>query len=308
MAKSDTNMFVFMARLSWRHAGKLRPRIVAFYVLFGLANIVISLQPVALARLIDTAQQGGEGAVWRALGWVLGYAALTLVFWALHGPARVIERRVAFAVYQDFIASIYRKVTLMPLRWHQDHHSGGLINRVNKAGKALFTFGQSQFVILQTAMRFTVSLVVLACYSWWVALASIVTSTLIVMLVQRYDRTLIPLERTTNEYEHRLNAALYDYIGNIVTVLTLRLQGNTGSEIMRRFDAMKPSFWRETTVNENKWFAMLALLVCAQTGIVGALCCYSSGAGRRVADRPSGCHFSVSADDQPVIRAGRVIL
>jgi len=76
--------------------------------------------------------------------------------------------------------------------------------------------------------------------------------------------------RKTNEAEHHLSAALYDYIGNIVTVLTLRMQGNTGDEIQLRYEGIKKSFWREVGLNEWKWGTINMLLVGVQMGIVGA--------------------------------------
>jgi ABC-type multidrug transport system fused ATPase/permease subunit len=263
-------MFFVMQRTAWRHAESMRARMVLFYALFLTANIAISFQPVALAAIINAAQRGGPDAMHKALMAAAAYGGLTLLFWALHGPARIIERRVAFTVYRNFVTSLYRKVTEMPLRWHQDHHSGSTINRVNKAGKALFNFSQGQFVPIQTTVRLVTNLVMLTVYSRWVGAASLLSCALIVYVVRRLDVPLRALVRTTNERDHHLNAALYDYVGNIITVLTLRLQGNTRSEIGRRFDAMKPSFWKETLVNERKWGAVNLLLIGAQAGIIGA--------------------------------------
>ena len=110
----------------------------------------------------------------------------------------------------------------MPLRWHQDHHSGSTINRIRKAERALFLFAQGQFVTIQIMVRSIVSMAMLSLFSGWVAFASVVSSILIALVIRRFDRDLIPIVRKTNKAEHHLSAALYDYIGNIVTVLTLR--------------------------------------------------------------------------------------
>jgi len=265
------NMLFYLFKRTWEYAGPVRPRLVLIYALYLTANIIMAFQPVTLAQIINTAQKGGPDAFRNALLWSAAYGAITFAFWSLHGPARVIERRTAFLIYRNFVTCLYRKVTEMPLRWHQDHHSGSTINRVNKAGRALFGFGSSQFVILQTAVRFSVSLCVLLWLSWWVALVSFLVSALIAYVIRRFDKVLIPLVIKNNERDHHLNAALYDYIGNIVTVLTLRLQRNTASEVDQRFDAMRPSFWRETRINEAKWGFVNLLLISTQAAIVG---CY----------------------------------
>jgi ABC-type multidrug transport system fused ATPase/permease subunit len=269
MKPLSKNMFVYMAQVAWRHAGVERSRMVLFYTMLVFANIALSCQPLVLAQIINTVQKNAPDALHEAIKWSVLYGSLIVVFWSLHGPARVVERRFAFNVYRDFVSSLYRKVTEMPLRWHQDHHSGGTINRVNKAGKAVFLFTQEQFVIIQTAIRFIASLAMLAYYSWWVAGISVAVSVVIVATIRLYDKTLLPLIRTTNERDHHLNAALYDYIGNIVTVLTLRLQSNTGDEIARRFDMMRPSFWKETMLNEVKWGTISMMLNIVQAAIVG---------------------------------------
>src|SRR5262249_2284924 len=154
----------------------------------------------------------------KALQWAAVYGSLIIIFWAMHGPARVIERRAGYIVFNNFVSSLYRMVTEMPLRCHQDHHSGDTINRVNKAGRGLFNFVQEQFVIIMMAVRFCMAMIMLALYSGWVVLASLLTSSVITLLIHRFDKKLVPLIVETNEREHFLNAALYDYIGNIVTV------------------------------------------------------------------------------------------
>ncbi|MGE3622517.1 MAG: ABC transporter ATP-binding protein [Bdellovibrionales bacterium] len=259
-----------MVRTAWHHAGELRHRMVWIYILFFLANVIVAFQPVVLAEIINVAQRGGPEAMHDALWWSGAYAGLSLGFWLLHGPARVIERRLAFVIFSNFTQSLYRKVTEMPFRWHQDHHSGDTINRVNKAGRGLYHFSGGQFVIIQSCVRLVISLGMLFFYSWWVALTAMTVSLAVFLIIRRFDKVLIPLVRKTNEREHHLNAALFDYIGNIVTVLTLRLQGSTAVEIENRFAAMKIPLWRETLVNEGKWWAANFLLVFSQGAIVGA--------------------------------------
>ncbi len=270
MKNPSGNMLFFMLRQTWKYAGDWRRRMMLFYAMFFTANVVIAFQPMVLAKIINTVQTGGDAAIHDILIWAVLYGALIITFWLLHGPARVLERRMGYAAFRIFVDELYRKVTEMPLRWHQDHHSGATINRVNKAGRALFNFVQDQFIIIQMTVRFSMSMILLSLYSWWVALISLVASALIALLIRRVDKSLIPLIETTNEREHHLNAALYDYIGNIVTVITLRLQGDTRGEIDRRVEAMKPSFWREVVINEYKWGVVNILLVITQAGIVGA--------------------------------------
>ena len=275
---------LFLIRTAWRYANaEDRRRTVLYYLGFLCANIIVSLQPIILGRLINTAQQGGADAMPEVLRLSLYYGGLTFFFWFVHGPSRLVERRVAFNVSRNFIDALYRTVTEMPLRWHQDHHSGGTINRIRKAERALFNFAQGQFMPIQVIVRTLASAAMLALYSVWVSLAAIISSLLIAWVIRRFDRTLTPIVHKTNESEHHISSALYDYIGNIVTVLTLRMQGNTGDEIQNRYDQMKGGFWKQIMVNEWKWATINLLLIVTQIAIIGVYIVLNMSAGSAIA-------------------------
>ncbi len=276
--------FVFLVRTAWRYAdAKGKKDMLIFYSLFLFANIIVSLQPVVLARLINAAQAGGDGAMIRILWLSLLYGGLTVFFWCLHGPARLIERRTAFNGGRSFINSLYRVVTEMPLRWHQDNHSGSTINRIRKAERALFGFSQGQFVTIQIIVRIFISTLMLGFYSPWIMGASIVSNVFVAWMIRRFDHDLTPVVRKTNEAEHHLSSALYDYIGNIVTVLTLRMQGNTSNELQGRYEKIKTSFWREVVINEWKWASINFLLIFTQMAIVGVYMVMHMSAEKAVA-------------------------
>src|ERR1700677_3889492 len=115
------NMLFFLVRQTWRYAGRMRRWLPVFYALFFVANIFIAFQPMVLAKIIHTVQGGGGDSIRDTLIWAGIYGGLMVAFWILHGPARVIERRTGFAIFDNFVVSLYQKVTEMPLRWHQDH-------------------------------------------------------------------------------------------------------------------------------------------------------------------------------------------
>ncbi len=257
-------------RLMWNYGMELRGRIALFVSLSVIAQFIAATQPVILDHLIESVRSGGKETLPTIFFWCAALGIVVSVFWAFHMPSRIIERWTAFEIYRNFVADLYRKVTDMPLRWHQDHHSGDTIGRVTKASKALFVFCQDQYVLLQMTVRFGACLAFLAWYSWWVALADLVLSAAIFIVVRRMDRTLVMNVREVNEKEHRLSAALYDYIGNITSVLMLRLQGRTRDEVERRFSAMRVPFRREVSYNEAKWCVLNIALVVMQAAMVGA--------------------------------------
>jgi len=267
---TDSNFF-FLAKTAWKYAGADgRKKTLGFYLALLCANVMLSFQPVVLAKIINTAQAGEADAVEKVLGLAILYGSLTLAFWCLHGPSRLIERKVAFATSRKFIEDLYRMITEMPLRWHQDHHSGETINRIRKAERALFQFAQTQFVTIQIVVRTLSSFIMLAFFSVSAAVASAVSILVIACIIRRFDNHLRPTIKATNEAEHFMNSALYDYIGNIITVITLRMQGNTGSEVQSRYEKIKTCFCREIVINEWKWFSTNIFLVLTQIGVMAA--------------------------------------
>jgi ABC-type multidrug transport system fused ATPase/permease subunit len=207
--------FFFLVRTAWHYAGREERRgMIVFYILFLFSNIVASLQPFVLARLINTAQIGGSDAINTVILLSLLYGGLSLLSWIFHGPARVIERRSAFVISRNFISSLYRLVTEMPLRWHQDHHSGSTINRIREAERALFQFAQGQFITIRIFVQIIASVALLGFFSAWVAITSILFGFIVILTIRLFNRDLVPLVRQTNESEHHLSSALYDYIGD----------------------------------------------------------------------------------------------
>jgi len=256
-------------KLVWHYAQEGRPRLILFYALTTMANIILTFQPVVLDHLIESLKAGGPEVLNKGLLWCGLLGSIILVYWMLHGPSRVIERRLAFCVYRRFVNDLYAKVTALPLQWHQTHHSGDTINRVKKASKALFDYAQEQYMVILLTVRSLSCIVLMAWYSWYVALSVVVICVLILWAVRKLDRRLVDLVNQANSSEHHLSAALYDYIGNIASVLTLRLQKRTGQEIDRRFGLMKEPFWRETAYNEKKWFVLNSSTIFVQAIVIG---------------------------------------
>ena len=150
--------------------------------------------------------------------------------WSMHGPGRVLERFMAVRIREKFADALYAKAVALPLRWHENHHSGETIQRMAKSTHALFGFSQNEFIYLQNG----VSLIGPA----WppCALVSAATGTAGGDRIYADLRGLSDpvstgswshLMHEENRHERRYNAELIDCLGNISTVLTLRLQAAT---------------------------------------------------------------------------------
>ncbi|MEP7058315.1 MAG: ABC transporter ATP-binding protein, partial [Caldimonas sp.] len=249
-------------RSVWRYAEGVRARLLASTLLLTGSTVIKLALPWLAAQAINTLQQGGAGSVGRAALWV---AAILLVYaasWGLHGPGRVLERNVGVRVRKGVADALYAKLTRAPLAWHERQHSGEVQNRVAQASGGLYDFAQNQFIYLQSAVNFAgpiIALALLSTATGWIALAGYV---LIGFVILRFDHALLLLAARENQAERRYSASLLEFLGNISTVLSLRLQASTRSLLGRRLDAAFGPLQRTIVLNEMKWCAVDLFSAC----------------------------------------------
>lgn len=145
-------------------------------------------------------------------------------------------------IQQTFMQSLYQKLTRLPLKWHQHHHSGDIISRINRSCTALKKFAEDQFIYVETLVRFLISIGFLFWISIPIGGLSLLTCIMATITVVLYDRKLVALYERENAAENHIGAGLFDYISNMTTVLTLRLGKLTESNLVSRLAAIWPAY------------------------------------------------------------------
>lgn len=257
-----------MIQAVWHYGANWRPAIIGYYLAFIIAQASLSLSPYAFGRAIDVLQNFTANRLNEVIYWLCFGVGVLFLFWLFHGPARVVERRIALKIQQAFKLGIYEGITHLPLKWHQDHHSGNIITRVSRSAASLFRFAGDQFIYIQTIVRFLVSISFLLWISLPVGLISLFCCIIIMIMIIAFDRKLTPLYDAENEIENHVGAVFFDYISNMTTVLTLRLGELTHSNLFQRMMSIWPFFNKEVVLNETKWFAMVTLLSIVQTALL----------------------------------------
>src|SRR5687768_3496701 len=126
------NPYISLLKTAWKYSKEEKKRYVLIYGMFIIANITLALNPILYGWFIDGLQKEGVSALHYAWIYALVFLALRLVEWSFHGPARVMERKLAFHISKNFLEEHYHKVLHLPVQWHQDHHSGSTISRMRK--------------------------------------------------------------------------------------------------------------------------------------------------------------------------------
>jgi len=266
------NPLVYLFEKMWQYAGPNRRSIVLYSVLLLGANIVISLEPLVIGLFLNAVQTEGivPANFFRMMLLVSMVFVLEILFWSMHGPARVIENRNAFRVRANYKNFLLRGVFGLPIEWHTDHHSGDTIDKIEKGSMAIFNFSSKTFEMEQSVIMLAVSLAVLILFSPTAAAAAVIMSAGTFWALTLFDKKLIPGYQIVNNLENRISAKIFDAVSNIYTIIVLRSQ----RLVLRSLEnEIKKPYWQydiNVVTNELKWFfasLMGRLIVVVTIGV-----------------------------------------
>ncbi len=270
---------VQLYRHAWRHAQGVRTRMVAALAMLGGSQLLKLAMPWMAAQAINSIQVAGPAGLARAGLWIASILGLQMTVWVFHGPARVMERSVALRVRRSVADALYERLTRAPLNWHERHHSGDLQHRVGQASAALSGFTESQFIYLQNFINVAGPLAALALLSPLTGGLALVGFVAIAVGIVRFDVALMRLAARENQAQRGYAARLLDFVGNIGSIASLRLQQATRTLLDSRLAAVFEPLRRSIVLNEWKWCAVDVLTVSLSWGLVVVYAWSANGAG-----------------------------
>ncbi|GAB4036225.1 ABC transporter ATP-binding protein [Spirosoma jeollabukense] len=254
------NPYVAMLRTAWTYARHEKRRYVLIYLLFVLANLVRALNPLLFGWFVGELQQQSTD-VPNLIGlYAAGYMGLVLLEWTFHGPARIMERRLAFTLSRNFLDELFHQTLHLPVSWHKNHHSGATINRIRKAYDALKTFFQGGFIYLNALFKLAFSFGAMLYFAPLFGCIGLALGALTIWVILQFDRPFIKALDETNEREHIVSSSLFDNLSNIITVITLRLEQRIQISLGRKVNAVFLPFMKQVKINEWKWFVATLLV------------------------------------------------
>lgn len=262
------NPYISLLKTAWKYARKERKKYVLVYLLFILANVCFSLNPLLFGWFVGRVQQDTANLPRYTLLFAGGYLGLKLLEWAFHGPARVMEQALSFRLSRNFLQERYHQALHLPVKWHQDNHSGSVINRIRKGYEALKEFFSRGFMYLHALSKLIFSLGAMLYFSPVFGAIGVVMGIGCVYFLMLFDKPYIRTLEEINEGEHVVSATLFDSLSNIMTVITLRLEKSMESGLLGKIAQIWRPFRKNTIINEWKWFVaemMITLIYCVIT-------------------------------------------
>lgn len=259
------NPYLSLLKTAWTYARSERKKFLLIYAMFIGANLIASLPPLLFGWFIGKAQADTARVFHYASIYAGAYLGLKLLEWSLHGPARVLERTLAFCLSRNFLQEKFHQTLHVSAQWHQDHHSGATISRLQRAYDALRCFFDKGFVYLNTFSKFVLSLSAILYFSPLFGSIAIGLGVLNIWIISRFNRPFIHTLNDVQQKERGMAANLFDTLSNIRTVITLRLEKSMERGLMQKVRDIMAPFRRNARINEWKWFTaemMVTLIYC----------------------------------------------
>ena len=251
-----TNPYISLMKTAWKYAKEEKRQYIIIYIRFALSNLVHALEPIIWGLFINQVQLQGAAILQSAWIYVGAYLLIRLLDWYFHGIARVREMDLAFTISKNFLQELYFKSVHLPVKWHQDNHSGATIDRIQKAYKAIKGFFQHGYEYMHAAAKFFFSFGAMIYFAPVVGLVALVLGVGIVWIIFLFDKPYIASLKEVNEKEHVVSATLFDTLSNIITVITLRLENRMEKVVLQKVEDVLPPYKRNVRINEWKWFVV----------------------------------------------------
>lgn len=250
------NPIFYLTRAMWRFSQGNRSRVILYVVLLTIANGIALTEPLIVAKILNTAQEQGISYANAHVfyGLLMLFVLQTVAFWAFHGPARILETQNAFLVRAHYKKYLLDGTIGLPLEWHTEHHSGDTIDKVEKGTRALYSFSENGFQIIQAFVKFVGSIIALAVFNFNTVFIVIFITLLAIRIILEFDKTLVKQYRELNTAENKISAKIYDIISNISTVVILRVEHLLSKDLWKNIMQPFELYMRNSRLNEWKWF------------------------------------------------------
>jgi ABC-type multidrug transport system fused ATPase/permease subunit len=225
--------------------------------MFTVSEIIETFwEPLIFARMVQIVTVSGvtDGNIRTLYILTLLFPVRALVMWALHGPARVMEEDNSFRAKNNLKMSLLEGVMGQALRWHNSHHSGDTIDKIEKGTNSLYEFASSSFMFLKPIVKFVGCIGMIVYISHISLMAVLAILILAILITMRFDKHMGPKIREMSKQENQVSEKVVDAITNVTTIIILRVQGLVNATLWHKMNEPVKLFHRINVLNEWMWF------------------------------------------------------
>lgn len=264
------NPLINVLRTEWEHLGSQRKTFLLYVFLFLISGTVGLMAPLVVGQIFNYIQESitSPQEFKKLIFLIFLLLGIKIVFWLFHGIARVLEQRTGFYVHRNYANDKMFKVLELPVKWHKDNHSGDTIDKINRGRNSLDRFSQDfTYKLVYVVLRIFVSLAILFFVDIKIASFALIFSLMILIGVMSVDRRLKKYYKELNKFSNKLGASVFDYLSNILTVITLRLKKVVSKEIDAKLMVSWPTHKKVVLIDEFKW-AFGSIMITLMTVLV----------------------------------------
>lgn len=228
-----------------------------------IARIIYLAIPYFVAQILNAIQQGGPDMRNAILMNIIYLSLVPLVEWIFHGNARVWEQNLRFQTEKAYKLYLFQAVTSFDVSWHNDNHSGEIIDKIEKAASGLRDFATNMFMYLGVFVTLAGAVVALILIWPLAGVLLPIVGTIIFLIIRRFDIRIVELIKAKNKKDHRVSSLIFDYLSNIKTIITLRFVEKTWGVLQNRIDDTYPFFRKRVIIDERKRFIVSMALTAA---------------------------------------------
>ncbi len=284
MKKEWKNPLFYLFSKKWQYSDD-KAIIVCFWGMFILAEIIETfVSPLVMASIINKVQNEGVdssniGAYYEQLSLLV---LAIICAWALHGPARVMERTSGFKATTNYTKYLLGGVIKLPMEWHVDHHSGDTIDKVKKGTEAIRDFSDSSFVIIYALIRLIGAYCMLTYFNHSASYIVITMIIITVLITTQFDKILVKQYDEINALENKVSEGIFDSFSNITTIIVLRVEQIYLNTMYKKIDAAFEISKKNYKLNEIKWFLVQLSCVLMTVLVLGSYFYETSSTGKTV--------------------------
>ena len=265
--KRKRNPIINILKTEWEFLGSRRKVFVFYMFLFFIAGAVGLMATLVTGWMFNFIQQTtiSDSGFRIILLLIFALLGIKIIFWIFHGTGRILEMMTGFHVHRRYTNNKISKILELPVKWHKDNHSGDTIDKINRGRDSIQNFSSYYtFDLMYILLNIFGSLIILFFVDSKIALFALILSSFILLGIISIDRRLRVYYLQLNKFSNKLGASVFDYLSNIITVITLRLKKTVVSEIDTRLTASYDTFKKSTIIDETKWaFGSIAITFMA---------------------------------------------